>query len=785
MKAFITPTYDHADQADGGIRRVSDALRRYLPEYGVEVVNEPAQADVINSHATEMIEGCEHIPVVQSSHGMMWYEYFNHEWDGVNQRLIDTMKRADVVTAPSQWVARAIMRGLAHKVKPIYHGVDAELFTVAETPANYVLWNKARSDAVSDPHDVMELAAAMPETRFISTIGNEAGNLRIMGVVPYEEMQRVVRQAGVYLATARETFGIGTLEAMASGVPIAGWAYGGQREIVIQGETGYLAPHGDYKALAECVRMCLEQRQRLGENARQDALNRWAWKDKVGQYVAAYEQAIAINQRRPLVSVIVTAYNLAKYLPDAIESVKAQTLHDWECLIIDDHSIDDTPQVAQAYCDDQTRYIKTPFNMGLPEARNYGMAQAQGKYVIPLDADDKLTPDALTLLAAKLEADKSTHIAYGHLDIMNEAGTETRPSGWAVTEYAWHEQLAHHNQLHYSALMRRSMFERTQGYRRRSWQAEDAEWWCYATSWGFNANRATADNTLSYRLRPNSKTSENKALGTQWSDGDWTAWTPYLRNGNAVPFSAQGKPTRGTWLVSHGETPVVSVIIPVGANHTLIVQDAIDSLLAQSYQFWECIVVNDSGKPLDLRGYGFVRYMETSASGGQGTSRARNLGAANARAPFLVFLDADDYLQPAYLETVLNAKKAHDKKESLVYTDWYQEHGNGQPTVWNAQDYHCNGILHGMIYNVSVLLPRILHEKVGGFDETMRIGWEDWDYFIKLALIGTDAIHVVKPLMTYRYQTGERREAAYAQKPELLALIDKRYAVYRDSKEMS
>src|SRR5690606_31186137 len=128
---------------------------------------------------------------------------------------------------------------------------------------------------------------------------------------------------------------------------------------------------------------------------------------------------------RPAVTVIVTCHNLARYLPDCLRSVQAQTLADWERLIVDDASLDDTPAIARevAAADRRFRYLPTPHNLNLSGARNYGFKQATGRYILHLDADDMLTPQALATLSAALDRDPGLHIAYGSLETVGDEAT--------------------------------------------------------------------------------------------------------------------------------------------------------------------------------------------------------------------------------------------------------------------------------------------------------------------------------------------------------------------------
>jgi len=92
-----------------------------------------------------------------------------------------------------------------------------------------------------------------------------------------------------------------------------------------------------------------------------------------------------------LVSIIVTCYNQARYLPDSLGSVLAQSYPYWECVIVNDGSPDNTEEVAQEWLaiDDRFRYVKKE-NGGLSSARNAGLRVAVGEYIQFLDADDIL-----------------------------------------------------------------------------------------------------------------------------------------------------------------------------------------------------------------------------------------------------------------------------------------------------------------------------------------------------------------------------------------------------------
>lgn len=102
----------------------------------------------------------------------------------------------------------------------------------------------------------------------------------------------------------------------------------------------------------------------------------------------------------PAVSVVIPAYNYGRYLRDAIDSVLAQTFGDFEVLVIDDGSTDDTAALVRTYSDPRVRYIYQA-NAGLSAARNTGIRESRAPFVALLDADDAWLPPMLAMTMAQ------------------------------------------------------------------------------------------------------------------------------------------------------------------------------------------------------------------------------------------------------------------------------------------------------------------------------------------------------------------------------------------------
>jgi glycosyltransferase involved in cell wall biosynthesis len=106
------------------------------------------------------------------------------------------------------------------------------------------------------------------------------------------------------------------------------------------------------------------------------------------------------------VSVLIPCYNQARYLPAAVHSVQAQSMADWEVIIINDGSTDNTDMVAKQLTDSRIHYVLQS-NQGLAAARNTGIGLARGEYLVFLDSDDELEPQFLQIGLEILNADQS------------------------------------------------------------------------------------------------------------------------------------------------------------------------------------------------------------------------------------------------------------------------------------------------------------------------------------------------------------------------------------------
>lgn len=121
---------------------------------------------------------------------------------------------------------------------------------------------------------------------------------------------------------------------------------------------------------------------------------------------------------RPAVTVVIPCFNQARFLPAAVASVRGQRPDAVECILVNDGSTDDTAVVASRL---GIRVLEQS-NRGLSEARNVGLAAARSEFVVFLDADDELLPDAVSACAGALALDSSAAAVAGRCQVINASG---------------------------------------------------------------------------------------------------------------------------------------------------------------------------------------------------------------------------------------------------------------------------------------------------------------------------------------------------------------------------
>ena len=216
------------------------------------------------------------------------------------------------------------------------------------------------------------------------------------------------------------------------------------------------------------------------------------------------------------VDVIIPAYNAAKYLPDAIQSVEEQTFADWQIVLVDDGSTDDTQAVLAPFRErlgGKFRYLRKD-NAGVTAARNTALQNSSSEFIALLDADDVWLPCRLAESLKSFEARPEVGLSYGFIRYMNERG---EPLEWEDRRQKNAEgQIATHiytRRVHLPAptiTFRRRCIEEVGTFDETLKATEDRDLWL-RIAFRYEV-RLVEQVTSYYRLSPNSLTKNSERM---------------------------------------------------------------------------------------------------------------------------------------------------------------------------------------------------------------------------------------------------------------------------------
>jgi glycosyltransferase involved in cell wall biosynthesis len=190
----------------------------------------------------------------------------------------------------------------------------------------------------------------------------------------------------------------------------------------------------------------------------------------------------------PTVSIITPAYNAAAFLSETVASVVAQTWPDFEALIVDDNSSDDTLRIARSWerSDPRIRVFTRPHG-GPSASRNTAIAQARGRYIALLDSDDLWHPTFLETQLNVLESLPTADVVTGNAYNMGGGldGQPMNPAGSVCREISLLEILERETSIFIMSVFRRAIIDRIGGFDETLPLNEDYDFWIRAAHAGF------------------------------------------------------------------------------------------------------------------------------------------------------------------------------------------------------------------------------------------------------------------------------------------------------------
>lgn len=205
----------------------------------------------------------------------------------------------------------------------------------------------------------------------------------------------------------------------------------------------------------------------------------------------------------PVVSIIVPCYNQAQYLDECLQSVIKQTYDNWECIIVNDGSSDNSLEVINTWIEKDSRFkLVSKDNGGVCRARNSGANIAKGFYLLPLDADDYISENYVSELIRNIEINNSK-IVFGRAFFFGERNEEFKLQNKIEVK-----DLLECNRIHCSGLFKRDYFFLMGGYdENMKFGFEDWELWINMLKDGGQATKIESC-FLYYRIKEISRSTE-------------------------------------------------------------------------------------------------------------------------------------------------------------------------------------------------------------------------------------------------------------------------------------
>jgi len=506
----------------------------------------------------------------------------------------------------------------------------------------------------------------------------------------------------------------------------------------------------------------------------------------------------------PSMSVVIVAYNEGEDLIRNLEHWKKQTRKDFELILIDNGLDDLTVEKVKNF---DLLYIQAKKNVGCCGGRNIGAVYANSDILVFGDADGYNSEEYLEKVSHIMQNNNFVAVRGKVVPIRTELQNEFMPTHYDKGN----KKVSSLIDTEGNSIWRKKDYIRVGGfedslaggeglvlqYRMVEFYDYDKNSFVYDPSLILYHDYHQNNKKLKYKIRQN--ITLNKQLNNKYpfmkvfisnylEKGDFRNVTNKKEHSNMVKqdikkiqaevdyeyeqFQFHKKKTRyeNSILLKKRKMYDFTVIIPC-YNLGHLLEKAIDSVLAQTLEYVEIIVVDDASpeeetirilKDTEKRVH-VVRLKQNS-----GVSVARNKGIEKAKSPYILCLDADDTIEPTYLEKVKNIFDASN--DVGMVSCWAQFFGDSD-WLWKPED-------HVVIQDALVASPvhtatcfrKYLHEEGGGYDSSLR-GYEDWDHWLRIMKQDCSVRVIPEALFNYYVRPGSKVKTSNRNSKELVSGI--------------
>ncbi len=463
--------------------------------------------------------------------------------------------------------------------------------------------------------------------------------------------------------------------------------------------------------------------------------------------------------KKPKITVLMSVYNGQRYLREAVDSILSQTLKDFEFLIINDGSTDKTLEILKSYKDSRIKIHNNRKNIGLVKSLNKGLKVIKSEYIARQDVDDVSAPERLEKELSFLINHPDYAAVGSFIKVIDKNGKESSKIGKPVTDEAIKDFLNTSNCIaHGSVMIRKSCIFDVGLYDESMRNSEDYELWLRMSEKYKLAN--IPKYLYSWRYHKGAVSVRN--------------YNEQIHYGEVAKAKAKRRQENRTFPDS-SSTPEISVLM-ANYNSAKYVGEAIRSVLNQTFENWELIIVDDAStddsvkkiQPFlkDKR----IRFFENKIN--RGYVSILNMMVYKSRAEIFGILDSDDALTPDALKKIYKAHIEHPDC-GFIYSQFMFCDSNLNP----VEKGYCKPIppgdtnLRRNYASAFRTFKKRDYFQTEGFDKEI-VGSEDKDILYKMEEV-TNLFFINKVLYKYRAvsnsQTNEPKRYLTSYKSFILA----------------
>jgi protein O-GlcNAc transferase len=463
------------------------------------------------------------------------------------------------------------------------------------------------------------------------------------------------------------------------------------------------------------------------------------------------------HRRNPQISVIMSAHNSARYLESSIKSILNQTIDDFEYIIVNDASTDGTEEILKQFDDPRIKLLPNTENLGLTKSLNKAVQLAKGKYIARMDADDISLSHRFETQLNFLDNNPDYAIVGSSYYQIDEKGRAYAINNVLYEDADIRKELRKSNCFaHGSIMMRKSIFQKAGGYDERYAFAQDYDLWLRISEISKVANireplycwRETRS-SISVHKQKEQEYYANLAISEAYKR-DQKKSVP--EGAKIIETAKKDQLWSKKTLANLKDAPLVSVVVPC-YNQAQFLPEAINSIVKQTYNNWECIIVNDgstddtsevSKRLISQYPANNIHLVEQENGG---VASARNAGIAVSSGKYILSLDTDDMIAEGMIEKCVILLES-DPDTAIAYTS-IQQFGDSRATV-PLREYDFHTLCKINFLTCTALFRREAFNAAGGYNTNMTHGYEDWDFWIGCGEKGFYGRHIPEPLFLER-----------------------------------